>query len=226
MMEIEKPRITCEETDNGCFARFVVEPLDRGFGITLGNCMRRVLLSALPGAAPIGMRINGVQHEFSTIPGVSEDVVDIVLNIKNLAIEFIENFHSIDQKNLLFIGTPGVGKTFLSGCIANEIIKKGYSVLYQTSPLLLDSIFDYKYNQKNSSSKELYDSLFNVDLLIIDDLGTENLSAAKYAELSNIINTRLLNSNIKNIISNNLDLAKLAKNYYFISVNLLEKIFA
>ena len=71
MMEIEKPRITCEETDNGCFARFVVEPLDRGFGITLGNCMRRVLLSALPGAAPIAIKINGVQHEFSTIKGVA-----------------------------------------------------------------------------------------------------------------------------------------------------------
>lgn len=136
-----------------------------------------------------------------------------IFNIKKIALDFVDNFQSEGQKNLLFIGTPGVGKTFLSGCIANEIIKKGYSVLYQTSPLLLDSIFDYKYNQKNGSSKELYDSLFNVDLLIIDDLGTENLSAAKYAELSNIINTRLLNGNIKTIISTNFDLAQLAKNY-------------
>ena len=96
MMEIEKPRITCEETDNGCFARFVVEPLDRGFGITLGNCLRRVLLSALPGAAPIGIKINGVQHEFSTIRGVAEDVVDIVLNIKGLAVAL----HSEGQKNM------------------------------------------------------------------------------------------------------------------------------
>ena len=70
MMEIEKPKITCEETDNGCFARFVVEPLDRGFGLTLGNALRRVLLSALPGAAAVGIKINGVQHEFSTIKGV------------------------------------------------------------------------------------------------------------------------------------------------------------
>jgi len=87
MMEIEKPKITCEETENGCFARFIVEPLDRGFGITIGNCLRRVLLSALPGAAAIGIKINGVQHEFSTIKGVVEDVVDIVLNIKNLAVK-------------------------------------------------------------------------------------------------------------------------------------------
>ena len=87
MMEIEKPKITCEETDNGKFAKFVVEPLERGYGLTLGNALRRTLLSALPGAAPIAIRINGVQHEFSTIKGVSEDVIDIVLNIKSLAVK-------------------------------------------------------------------------------------------------------------------------------------------
>ena len=87
MMEIEKPKITCEETENGEFARFVVEPLERGYGITLGNCMRRTLLGSLPGAAAIGIKIAGVQHEFSTIPGVAEDVVDIVLNIKKLAVK-------------------------------------------------------------------------------------------------------------------------------------------
>ena len=87
MIEIEKPRITCEETDDGKFARFVVEPLDKGYGLTLGNALRRTLLSALPGAAPVAIRINGVQHEFSTIPGVVEDVIDIVLNIKSLAVK-------------------------------------------------------------------------------------------------------------------------------------------
>ena len=87
MMEIEKPKITCEETEGGSYARFIVEPLERGFGITLGNCMRRTLLGALPGAAPVAIRINGVQHEFSTIKGVMEDVIDIVLNIKSLAIK-------------------------------------------------------------------------------------------------------------------------------------------
>ena len=87
MMEMEKPRITCEETDGGSFARFVVEPLEKGYGITLGNCMRRTLLSALPGSAPIAFRIAGVAHEFSTIRGVAEDVVDIVLNLKGLAVK-------------------------------------------------------------------------------------------------------------------------------------------
>ena len=84
---MEKPRITCEETDGGNFARFVVEPLEKGYGITLGNCMRRTLLSSLPGSAPIAFRIAGVSHEFSTIRGVTEDVVDIVLNLKGLAVK-------------------------------------------------------------------------------------------------------------------------------------------
>ncbi len=108
MMEIEKPKITCEETDNGCFARFIVEPLDRGFGITIGNCLRRVLLSALPGAAAIGVKINGVQHEFSTIKGVMEDVVDIVLNIKNLAVKTMDT--SKDFTSILRINKYGAGE--------------------------------------------------------------------------------------------------------------------
>lgn len=87
MMEMEKPRITCEETNGGNFARFVVEPLEKGYGITLGNCMRRTLLSSLPGSAVIAFRIAGVAHEFSTIRGITEDVVDIVLNLKSLALK-------------------------------------------------------------------------------------------------------------------------------------------
>ena len=121
MMEIEKPRITCEETDNGCFARFVVEPLDRGFGITLGNCMRRVLLSALPGAAPIGIKINGVQHEFSTIRGVSEDVVDIVLNIKNLAVKSFDT--SKDFTTVLRINKYGAGKVTAADFEPNDLVE-------------------------------------------------------------------------------------------------------
>ena len=121
MMEIEKPRITCEETDNGCFARFVVEPLDRGFGITLGNCMRRVLLSALPGAAPIGIKINDVQHEFSTIKGVSEDVVDIVLNIKNLAVKSFDT--SKDFTTVLRINKYGAGEVTAGDFEPNDLVE-------------------------------------------------------------------------------------------------------
>lgn len=121
MMEIEKPKITCEETDNGCFARFIVEPLDRGFGITLGNCLRRVLLSALPGAAATGIKINGVQHEFSTIKGVAEDVVDIVLNIKNLAVKSSDT--SKDFKTVLRLNKYGAGEVKASDFEPNDQIE-------------------------------------------------------------------------------------------------------
>ena len=85
MIEIEKPRIETEEiSKNGTYGRFVVEPLERGFGTTLGNSLRRVLLSSLPGVAVKSIKIDGVVHEFSTIPGVKEDVTEIVLNIKGL----------------------------------------------------------------------------------------------------------------------------------------------
>ncbi len=106
----------------------------------------------------------------------------------------------------------GVGKTFISSCIANEIISKDYTVLYQTSSLLLNSIFEYKYS-KQENSKELYDSLFTVNLLIIDDLGTENLTSAKSEELFTIINSRLITPNTKTIISTNLSLNDLSATY-------------
>ncbi len=85
-MEMERPRLSCEETENGTFARFIVEPLEKGYGITLGNALRRTLLSALPGSAGIAVRIAGVPHEFSTVRGITEDVVDIILNLKGLAL--------------------------------------------------------------------------------------------------------------------------------------------
>ena len=136
--------------------------------------------------------------------------INKIISISN---DFINNFENPAQKNLLFTGTTGVGKTFLSSCIANEILKKGYTVLYQTAPVLLDNIFEYKYNSKSANSKMLYDNFFNVNLLIIDDLGTENLTAAKFAELFTILNSRLITPKTKTIISTNLSLEDLSKNY-------------
>ena len=83
MIAIEKPRIECVDTrEDGSYGKFVVEPLERGYGTTLGNSLRRILLSSLPGTAATAIKIDGVQHEFSTVPGVKEDVTEIVLNVK------------------------------------------------------------------------------------------------------------------------------------------------
>ena len=85
MIEMEKPRVECvEKSEDGKYAKFEVEPLERGYGMTLGNSLRRVLLSSLPGAAATSVKIDGVLHEFSTIPGVKEDVTEIILNVKRI----------------------------------------------------------------------------------------------------------------------------------------------
>lgn len=131
--------------------------------------------------------------------------------IKKIAQNFIDNFDNPTEKNLLFIGNTGLGKTYLSNCIANELLRKGKTVLYQTSPVLFDTIIDYRFG-KGNISKDFYDNILNVDLLIIDDLGTECMNSMKFTELFNIINTRLLNQNsriTKTIISTNLTLKNL-----------------
>ena len=98
MIEIERPVIERYlSEDDPCYGKFVVEPLERGYGNTLGNSMRRILLSSLPGAAVTSVRIDGILHEFSTIPGVKEDVTEIILNLKKLAI----SLHGEDKKRAI-----------------------------------------------------------------------------------------------------------------------------
>lgn len=108
MMEIETPRITLVESEGSSVGKFVVEPLERGYGITLGNALRRVLLSALPGTAVVGINIEGISHEFSTIPGVKEDVAEIILNLKglNLRAEYADK--SIKKTLRIEKKTPGI----------------------------------------------------------------------------------------------------------------------
>ena len=120
-MEITKPRIIVEEADNGCFGRFIVEPLEKGFGITLGNCLRRTLLGALPGAAAVAVRIDGIQHEFSSIPGVAEDVTDIILNIKNLAIKTTEL--APDFKTTIHLKKKGAGVVLAKDIEVNDQVE-------------------------------------------------------------------------------------------------------
>lgn len=97
MFEFEKPRIKIDEmAQDGTYGRFIVEPLERGYGTTLGNSLRRILLSSLPGAAVSNVKIDGVLHEFSEVPGVKEDVPEIILNLKNLAI--LNRSESVEPK--------------------------------------------------------------------------------------------------------------------------------
>ena len=106
MIEIEKPRIECIETPtDDSYGKYVIEPLERGYGTTLGNSLRRVLLSSLPGTAVTSIRISGIQHEFSAIPGVKEDVTEIVLNIKRI----IARLHS-DEPKTVYIEASGEGE--------------------------------------------------------------------------------------------------------------------
>lgn len=106
MLEIEKPKIECvESNDDGSYGKFIIEPLERGYGITLGNSLRRILLSSLPGVAANSIKIEGVLHEFSTIKGVKEDVTEIILNIKCLALKM-----SGDGPKIIYIDAEGAGE--------------------------------------------------------------------------------------------------------------------
>ena len=135
--------------------------------------------------------------------------------IREKAELFISNFDNPEEKNLIFIGNTGVGKTFLTNCIANEVLKLGKTVLYQTAPVMFDQINNAKFGKENSKF-DLYENILNVDLLIIDDLGTEKITDTKITELFTIINTRLLNQNhkiTKTIISTNYNVDELFKTY-------------
>lgn len=119
MLEIEKPKIECVElSDDNTYGKFVVEPLERGYGITLGNSLRRILLSSLPGAAVTSVKIDGVLHEFSTIPGVVEDVTDIILNLKGLCIKM----HT-DEERVLKIDVDQPGEVTAEDIIADADVE-------------------------------------------------------------------------------------------------------
>ncbi|MBZ4654415.1 MAG: DNA-directed polymerase, alpha subunit [Peptococcaceae bacterium] len=119
MIEIEKPKIECVEiNESKSYAKFVVEPLERGYGITLGNSLRRILLSSLPGAAVTSIKIEGVLHEFSTVPGVVEDVTDIILNLKSLSLKV----HG-DELQVIRIDAKGPGEVLASDIIRSSQVE-------------------------------------------------------------------------------------------------------
>lgn len=138
--------------------------------------------------------------------------------IKNACRQFIGNIDDPNRKNLFFSGRTGVGKTFLSFCIGRELINQGRTVLYLTAPMLFDIITEYKIKafKEDTYNDDRYQSIFSVELLIIDDLGTEPLSDARYAELLNILNIRQARDAVsacKTIISTNMGPKKLFELY-------------
>ncbi|TCO74987.1 DNA-directed RNA polymerase subunit alpha [Marinisporobacter balticus] len=119
MIEIEKPKIDCIElSDDNTYGKFVVEPLERGYGITLGNSLRRILLSSLPGVAVTSVKIDGVLHEFATVPGVKEDVTEIILNLKELS----ANLYS-DEPKAVRIEAQGPGEVTAGDIIADADVE-------------------------------------------------------------------------------------------------------
>ena len=170
-MEMERPRISCEETDNGSYAKFVVEPLEKGYGITLGNAMRRALLSSLPGSAGIAVRIAGVAHEFSTIRGVTEDVVDIILNLKGLALKCKDQ--SRDYVTYLHIRKTGAGEVTARDFEDNsdvEILNPDLHICTMDDGAVLDldlMVGNGRGYVPNTLNKEKFD---DIDYIAIDSL--------------------------------------------------------
>ena len=120
MIEIEKPTIECVEMgDDGRYGKFVVEPLERGYATTLGNSLRRILLSSLPGTAVRWIKIENVLHEFSTIPGVKEDVIEIILNLK----ELFAKIHSDEDVKILRIEASEAGEITAGDIIADADVE-------------------------------------------------------------------------------------------------------
>ena len=118
MIEFEKPNIKCLEIDNdNNYAKFVCEPLERGYGITIGNSLRRILLSSLPGSAITGVKIEGVQHEFSTIPNVVEDVPEIIVNLKNVRLKLDQNEEKTLRINFKGEGEVKAGDIITDGTV-------------------------------------------------------------------------------------------------------------
>ncbi len=106
MIEFEKPNIECIEADDKRnYAKFICEPLERGYGMTIGNSLRRILLSSLPGAAITSVKINGVVHEFSTVQGVVEDVPELIVNLKSIRLKVFDN-----EEKIIRIDFKGAGE--------------------------------------------------------------------------------------------------------------------
>ena len=190
---------------------------------TMCNCLRQRLINIMYNKS----NLSNLQKEnfenfninkFSNDINIEKYKMNIsprenILNIKDASLHFIENFENPETNNLFFTGNTGLGKTYMTNCIANELLKNGKTVLYQTAPVLLETIIDNKFNKyKTNNTNDFNNQVLSVDLLIIDDLGTECTNTMKISELFTILNSRSLNLNnkvTKTIISTNLSIEKI-----------------
>lgn len=177
MIEIIKPVIECKQvSEDGKYAQFVVEPLRRGFGDTLGNSLRRILLSSLPGAAATQVRIEGVLHEFTTVPGVSEDVTNIILNIKNLAMKL--NSDTPITATINAVGPCEVTAGDIKGDSTLEIINKDLHIAtiddggVLNMEIVIDKGMGYIPADKNKSDD------MPIDVIAVDSIYTPILKAS------------------------------------------------
>lgn len=177
MIEIIKPVIECKQvSEDGKYAQFVVEPLRRGFGDTLGNSLRRILLSSLPGAAATQIRIEGVLHEFTTVPGVAEDVTNIILNIKNLAMKL--NSDTPITATINAVGPCEVKAGDIKGDSTLEIINKDLHIAtideggVLNMEIVIDKGMGYVPADKNKSDD------MPIDVIAVDSIYTPILKAS------------------------------------------------
>ena len=189
MFEFQKPRIdTTELSEDGKFGRFVVEPLERGFGNTLGNSLRRVLLSSLEGVAVTSIKIDGVLHEFSTVPGVKEDVTAIVLNMKGLIAKLHATLGEGAKLNMEI--TLSKGRGYVSAERNKEEMSKGVSVI---GVLPIDSIYTpvlkVNYNIDNTRVGQITD----YDRLTLDVWTNGVINAQEAVSLAAKVLTEHLN---------------------------------
>lgn len=171
MIEFEKPNIECLEVDdNNNYAKFVCEPLERGYGVTIGNSLRRILLSSLTGCALTSVKIEGVLHEFSSIPNVVEDVPEIIVNLKNVRLKFTENEEKVMRINFKGEGEVTAGDIITDGTV--EILNPDLHIatVAEGGQLIMELTADmgrgYSHSEKNKKPNQ------DISVLPIDSIYT------------------------------------------------------
>lgn len=216
-----KPKYECEKCQDTGYIKSLNKKTE------MCNCLKQKLINVSYNKSNLSnlqkenfenFNINKFSNEINNEKyGMPISPRENIKTIKKASESFIQNFEDPNNRNLFFTGNTGLGKTYMTNCIANEILKMGKTVLYQTAPVLLETIIDNKFNKyKTSNTNDFYNQVLEANLLIIDDLGTECTNAMKLSELFTIINSRILNLNnriTKTIISTNLSIEQIFNVY-------------